>query len=541
MANKLELTWVGKDNKINIEPRILIENPNLSYGDIDTENILIHGDNLLSLKVLENKYAGKIKCIYIDPPYNTGSAFEHYDDNMEHSIWLGLMKERIELLRNLLRKDGIIWIQIDDGEMAYLKVLCDEIFGRNNFINTISIQVSPPNGVKINHAEKKILKEKEYILVYSKEREKISFNPEYIKVSSWDTHYNKYIEGDLNKIEECKVISINEILARNNLKPDINDKKFNDWLIENKDRIFQPVALNKIKNNAKYNKEYIVPIKEMPGYLSYKGRQVQLISNSIKNTNEGYKLARLVCDLWTDIGFNNLFQEGNGDFKAGKKPEKLLQRIINMSTKEGDIVLDSFLGSGTTSAVAQKMRRKWIGIEMGQHCYTHCIPRINSIIDNKDGRGITESENWQGGGGYKFYELAPSLINIDSFGEPIINKEYNAEMLATAVALHEGFKYNPSNEKFWKQSVGNENSYLYVTTRFVTKNDINKIKEEMNNSEYLVIACTAYDKEIDGIYKNIKIKKIPEMLLSKCEFGKDNYNLNIINPPEYEEEYEENE
>ncbi len=155
--------------------------------------------------------------------------------------------------------------------------------------------------------------------------------------------------------------------------------------------------------------------------------------------------------------------------------------------------------------------------------------------------GLVKIANGNGGSGYKFYELAPSLINIDSFGEPIINKEYNAEMLASAVALHEGFKYNPSKEQFWKQSVGNENSYLYVTTKFLAKNEINKIKEEIKDTEYLVIACTAYDKEIDGLYKNIKIKKIPEMLLSKCEFGKDNYNLNIINPPEYEEEFEDDE
>lgn len=540
MANKLELTWVGKDNKINIEPRILIEDKSKSYGD-NSDNILIHGDNLLALKALENNYSNKIKCIYIDPPYNTGSAFEHYDDNLEHSIWLNLMKYRLELLKELLSDDGLIWIQIDDGEMAYLKVLCDEIFGRNNFINSIAIKVSPPNGVKMQHAEKKILKEKEYILVYSKKRDCVKFNREYIKVDSWDSHYNKYIKGDLNNISSCKVLSMNDVLKENNLIADINNNQFNKWVYENKNRIFQPVGLAKIKDVEKYNKDYIVPIEENPGYFAYKGRQVQLIENSIKETNDGFVLARLVCDLWTDVAFNNLFQEGNGDFKAGKKPERLLKRIINMSTVEGDYVLDSFLGSGSTCAVAHKMNRKWIGIEMGNHCYTHCITRINDVINGKDTKGISELANWTGGGGYKFYEVAPSLINIDSFGEPVINKEYNAEMLASAVALHEGFKYNPSKEQFWKQSIGNEDSCLYVTTKFVTKNDINKIKEEMNDAEYLLIACTAYDKEIDGLYKNIKIKKIPEMLLSKCEFGKDNYNLNIINPPEYEEEYEEDE
>lgn len=539
MGNKLELTWVGKNKQEKIEPRMLLLDKEKSYGDEKTENMLIHGDNLLALKALVSEYSGNIKCVYIDPPYNTGSAFEHYDDNLEHSIWLNLMKYRLELLRELLSDDGLIWIQIDDGEMAYLKVLCDEIFGRNNFINSISIKVSPPNGVKMQHAEKKILKEKEYILVYSKKKECVKFNREYIKVDSWDSHYNKYIKGDLNNISSCKVLSINDVLKENHLIADINNDKFNKWIYENKNRVFQPVGLAKIKDVEKYNKDYIVPIEENPGYFAYKGRQVQLIENSIKETNDGFVLARLVCDLWTDVAFNNLFQEGNGDFKSGKKPEKLLKRIINMSTIEGDFVLDSFLGSGSTCAVAHKMNRKWIGIEMGDHCYSHCIPRINDVINGKDMKGISELVNWKGGGGYRFYEVAPTLIKKDAFGEPIINHEYNAEMLASAVALHEGFKYNPSKEKFWKQSKGNEKSYLYVTTKFLNREDIESIKTDMEDNEFLIIACTAYDKDIDGLYKNIKIKKIPEMLLAKCEFGKENYNLNIINPPEYKEEIED--
>ena len=543
MGNKLELTWVGKDKQEKIEPRILLLDKEKSYGDEKTENMLIHGDNLLALKSLvsNSKYLGNIKCIYIDPPYNTGSAFEHYDDNLEHSIWLNLMKYRLELLKELLSDEGLIWIQIDDGEMAYLKVLCDEIFGRNNFINSIAIKVSPPNGVKMQHAEKKILKEKEYILVYSKKRESVKFNREYIKVDTWDSHYNKYIKGDLNNISSCKVLSMKDVLKENNLIADINNNQFNKWVYKNRNRIFQPVGLAKIKDVEKYNKDYIVPIEEMPGYFAYRGRQVQLIENSIKETNEGFVLARLICDLWTDVAFNNLFQEGNGDFKAGKKPERLLKRIINMSTNEGDFVLDSFLGSGSTCAVAHKMNRKWIGIEMGDHCYSHCIPRLNDVINGKDMKGISELVNWKGGGGYKFYEMAPTLIKKDLFEEPIINPKYNAEMLASAVALHEGFKYNPSKEKFWKQSEGNEKSYLYVTTKFLNKEDIANIKNDMEDNEFLIIACTAYDKEIEGLYKNIKIKKIPEMLLSKCEFGKENYNLNIINPPKYEEEIEEDE
>ena len=251
-----------------------------------------------------------------------------------------------------------------------------------------------------------------------------------------------------------------------------------------------------------------------------------------------------MTNLWYDVdtttnATKHSQQLFNGNPFTNPKPENLVERVIQLATDEGDIVLDSFLGSGTTCAVAHKMNRKWIGIEMGEQAYDYCKVRMDKVINNQDNGGITKSQNWKGGGGYKFYELAPTLINVDKFGEPVINKEYNAEMLASAVALHEGFKYAPSAEQFWKQSKGNENSYLFVTTKFLSRNELQKIKEEMEENEYLVIACTSYDKEIEGLHKNIKIKKIPEMLLSKCEFGKENYNLNIINPPIYEEEIEE--
>ena len=165
---KLELTWVGKYEEEKLEPRILIEDKSKSYGESNTENMLIHGDNLLALKALENKYTGMIKCIYIDPPYNTGAAFEHYDDNLEHSIWLGIMKKRLEILRNLLAEDGTIWIQIDDEEQAYLKVLCDEIFGRSNFVNMISVNMKNVAGASGGGEDKRLKKNCEYILVYAK-------------------------------------------------------------------------------------------------------------------------------------------------------------------------------------------------------------------------------------------------------------------------------------------------------------------------------------------------------------------------------------
>ena len=224
------------------------------------------------------------------------------------------------------------------------------------------------------------------------------------------------------------------------------------------------------------------------------------------------------------------------------KPERLIERIIHIATNPGDLVLDSFLGSGTTAAVAHKMGRRYIGIEMGDHAYTHCKVRLDKVIAGEDQGGITKAQNWQGGGGYRFYELAPTLINEDAFGEAVINPDYDADALAAAVALHEGFTYHPSTDFFWKQAIGNENSYLFTTTRHLTAAYLDAIKGSMEEGEYLVIACRSYDRGLDRAYTNIAMKKIPQMLLDRCEFGKDDYSLNIVHPPVYEdEEVEDNE
>ena len=549
MSNRLELTWYKKYEQSNIEPRILIENKELSNIEKDarTENMLIHGDNLLAIKALENKFTSKIKCIYIDPPYNTGSAFEHYDDNVEHSIWLSLMKQRIEILKNLLKEDGVIYIQIDDVEMAYLKILCDEVFGRSNFITSISIKMSTPSGVKLSHREKKILKIKEHILVYAKNKDKAKFNPQYQLKKEWDSYYEWYVDKNGDDPNQWKVYPLKEILKSNGIEDtNINNKKFKEFYLKNADKIWQRGRntnipndiLEKSKNNWETVFEYQNGEDGEVQYC-YKGRRMAFLSKVIKEcTNNGYKvndLGTLICDFWDDISTAALFSEGKISFPNGKKPETLIQRVLDLSTDEGDYILDSFLGSGTTCAVAQKMNRKWIGIEMGDHCYTHCKERIDKVIEGNELSGITKALNWQGGGGYRFYEVAPTLINIDSFGEPIINPSYNADMLASAIALHEGFEYSPSLESFWKQSKANENSYLFVTTRHVTSNLLDSIIATMKEEEFLIIACTSFDSEIKNYSKNIILKKIPQMLLRKCDFGKENYNLNIINPPLYEE------
>lgn len=565
MSKKLELTWVDKDQEIKIEPRLLIENKAMSYkaeidslipGENSNDNILIHGDNLLALKTLEKGYAGQVKCIYIDPPYNTGAAFEHYDDNMEHSIWLNLMNSRLRILKNLLSDDGVIFVQIDDNEQAYLTVLMDEIFGRKNHVNTISVNMNSLSGVKMTHviAGKRFPAQKEYILLYKKGTKSPIIKVEKKHKLVWDKEYNLIIpelkEGQFASFDNLKDEEVNRVLQRMTLQS-ISDYSVkneivldDEWKWKNAYRIFgsksnRPLAKKmedssfsqtiRCYTNSNGDKRYF----RTDFNKSAKDPRIELVQAEAN-------AEVFLSDNWTDISNDGgVAQEGGVGFPKSKKPESLIERIIKCSTNPNDLVLDSFLGSGTTAAVAHKMNRRWIGIEMGDHAYTHCKVRLDKVIDGEDQGGITKAVGWQGGGGYKFYELAPTLINTDAFGEPVINKEYSPDMLTAAVALHEGFDYQPSDTLFWKQSLGSENSFLLVTTTHVNGTYIDGIKPTMQDNEYLVIACKSFDEGIDKAYKNIIIKKIPQMLLTKCEFGKENYDLNIINPPEYEDEEDE--
>ena len=220
------------------------------------------------------------------------------------------------------------------------------------------------------------------------------------------------------------------------------------------------------------------------------------------------------------------------------KPEKLIQRIINISTKPNDLVLDSFLGSGTTAAVAHKMGRRWIGVELGDHAYTHCAVRLQKVVDGTDQGGISKAQNWRGGGGFKFYELAPSLLKTDKFGNLVINKEYNADMLAAAMAKHEGFTYSPDTEVYWKQCKGAEKDFIFTTTQFLTVEALEQLHEQMGEDESLLICCMSFQSECRNRFPNITLKKIPQMLLGHCEFDHNDYSLNIVSFPEMEEEGE---
>ncbi len=554
---KLELTWVGKGEEPQLEPRILIENPEYSYGDKDSQNMIIHGDNLLALKALEQEYAGKVKCIYIDPPYNTGSAFEYYDDNVEHSIWLELMKQRLVILRTLLSKDGFICCHIDDSEGHYLKVLMDEVFGRDNYLNTFYIRVRYPD--KTLKQDMDFHKEIEQVHIYRKE---YGAKPNLKKVESNFDKYEYYFkEIDVGKEielggkrvivfekDQYKIIKAagtengrKEIWATGGiLDGNSSGRFFRDYLAGRYEDDGYGV-LYKIYGigDDKFDYRYFTGPQKIG---ATKGKYFQGVPMSQLNSLDNMK--SMPINNFYDLAgsFGNCRLEGGVDFRSGKKPEKLLNIILQHFSNEGDLVLDSFLGSGGTIAVAQKMKRRWIGIELGHHAYTHCYERLKRVCSGLDNSGVTVDVNWQGGGGFKFYELAPSLLNQDEYGNWIISKEYNPDMLAAAMAKQENFVYQPDSAVYWKQGKSSKKDFIFTTTQFVSGEMLDKLHNELAIDETLLICATSFAKGLETRYSNIKLRKIPLMLLGRCEFGKDDYSLNIINLPVVEDDNpEENE
>ena len=515
---RLELTWIGKGENPEVEPRILIHDPSKDYGDPDTRNMLIHGDNLLALKALEQEYSGKIKCIYIDPPYNTGSAFEQYDDNLEHSTWLQLMYARLLILKNLLAEDGSIWMSIDDDEGHYLKVLCDEIFGRDNFVNTL---IWHKKGTRSNDA-RWFSDNHDFILVYAKD--KATWKPALLPRPADSVKGYSNPDNDPRGVwasGPCHVKTPNP----KDIYP----------IVTPSGKTYMPPAGTSWRFSQARFAELVADNRI---WFGKNGGNVPRYKRFLTEVQDGF----VPTTIWfrEEVGDN---QEAKKEVKAFNsksvfatpKPERLLQRIIYLSTQPGDLVLDSFLGSGTTAAVAQKMNRKWIGIELGDHCYTHCKPRLDKVIDGEQG-GVSKELGWTGGGGYRFYELAPSLIKKDQYGNSVFSDEYNTDMLVAAVAKINGFTYEPDNDCFWKQGFSQDNSFIFVTTQYLTAAVLDGISSDLKPLERLLVCASAFDLGLDRRYDNITVRKIPESILDKCRYGVDNYNLNIVELPACDDE-----
>ncbi|NLY02141.1 MAG: site-specific DNA-methyltransferase [Rhodopirellula sp.] len=555
---RLELTWIGKENRPKLEPRVLVEDAEKSYhaarrvseNDI-FDNRLIFGDNLLALKALEQEFTGKIKCIYIDPPYNTGNAFEHYDDSVEHSLWLSLMRDRIEILRKLLRPDGFFCCHIDDSEGAYLKVMLDDLFGRAHYMTTLFVQVRYPE--KTLKQDMAFHKEIEQVHVYRKDYGAAPIQNS--KSSSFDKfiHYIRELSpgketviggkrtvifkpGQYEIVKgEGSADGLKEIWATGTiLDGNSSGRFFRDYLAgrAEKDGLGVLYRVDGIGDDRFDHRYFTGPRRSG----ATKGKYFQGVpASQLDNPDE---VARSPIENFYDYAsyFGNCRHEGGVEFRSGKKPEMLLNTVLKHFSGSGDWVLDSFAGSGTTGAVAHKMGRRWIMVELGEHCHTHIIPRMKKVIDGDQG-GISKAVNWKGGGGFRYYKVGPTLIVNDEWGNPVINPAFNAAMLAEAMCKLEGFQFDPNAEVYWQQGRSSEADFIYVTTQTMTKEMLTKLSDEVGPNRSLLICCSAFRCKVDQ-FENLTVKKIPKAVLKKCEWGHDDYSLEIKNlpapPPENE-------
>lgn len=528
---KLELTWVGKENRPRLEPRILLEDPEKSYhakhrvrDDDIFDNRLIFGDNLLALKALEQEFAGKVKCVYIDPPYNTGSAFEHYDDGLEHSIWLGLMRDRLEIISRLLKPDGHVFCQADDNEAHYLKVVMDEIFGRTNFItNFIWRKVDSPNDNKVA-----VTPDHEFVFCYARDLSQSNLkpkaDPELAKAyGQVDAEGRRFRDRLLKKNGASSLRTDRPSMYYGILGPDgeevfpvHDDGREARWSL-GKDAVIELLAQDKLiwKRRFVFDRERWVPYTRewAPDAPTRPHPTMWADLHSMRQAKAHQK------ELF---GAENVF--------STPKPENLIHRLLEFATNPGDLVLDSFAGSGTSGAVAHKMGRRWIMVELGEHCHTHIIPRLKKVIDGEDKGGVTEATGWQGGGGFRYFKLAPSLLEKDKWGREVISKAYNAEMLAEALCKIEGFTYAPSDSVYWQHGTSTERDFIYVTTQTLSPEQLDALSEEVGEGRTLLVLCAAFRGNTVA-WPNLTVKKIPNHIRERCEWGHDDYSLNVENLP----------
>ena len=524
---KLELTWVGKEKRPRLEPRILIEECAKSYHaatrlDVNDmfENKLIHGDNLLALKALESDYTGRIKCVFIDPPYNTGSAFTHYDDGLEHSIWLGLMRDRLEIIHRLLSDDGSLWITIDDNEAHYLKIVCDEIFGRSNFVSSFAWEKDQGR-----RGDTDVSSAHDHVLLFAKDRDvwrKVrNLLP---RTADQESRYRnpdgdprgRWLQGD-----------------NGTAKSGSEGARFPITLPSG--RVVTPPS----GNYWRFSRENFENARaEGRVHFGNKGDSMPVIKRYLTDVQQG-----VVPRTWWPADEAGTNQSAKRDHLrkllpdiepfSTPKPEQLIRLILQISTNPGDLVLDSFAGSGTTGAVCQKMYRRWIMVELQDSCVTHILPRLRKVIDGADDGGVTGETGWKGGGGFRFYQLAPSLLERDRWGREVISKAYNAEMLAQALCKLEGFAYAPSLDSYWEHGHSSERDFIYVTTQSLGPDELAALNEEVGDGRSLLVLCSSYRGNSE-LWPNLTVRKIPNHVRARCEWGHDDYSLNVANLPQAE-------
>jgi len=527
---KLELTWIGKEVRPRLEPRILLEDTEKSYHaahrvtDNDLfDNILIHGDNLLALKALEQEFTGKIKCICIDPPYNTGSAFEHYDDGIEHSLWLSLMRDRLELLRQLLREDGSIWITLDDNEIHYAKVMADEVFGRVNFVADVTWEKADSPRMDAQFFSTR----HDHILVFAKNKAVYKLNKLLTNDEGPAPHYDK-VDGNGRPYYLKPLRAMGGDDSRS-ARPTLFFP-----LIAPDESIVFPMRKDGTEGRWRWSEERTKADLHLIEWV--RGRGGWTPYYRIYGDVEAYRPPETIW-THTEVGSNRTSKaEIKALFEGAKafdtpKPERLIHRIIELATSPGDWVLDSFAGSGTTGAVAHKMGRRWIMVELGEHCHTHILPRLRKVIDGEDKGGVTAATGWKGGGGFRYYHLAPSLLEKDRWGQWVINSKYNAAMLTEALCKIEGFTYAPSDTVYWQHGQSTERDFIYVTTQNLSPDQLQELSDDVGTDRTLLVLCSAFRGDADH-WENLTVRKIPRHILNRCEWGHDDYSLQVQNLPQ---------
>ena len=518
--------WVQKNDIRVAEPRILRFAKD--FGDKTSNNMLIKGDNLLVLRSLVEMFKGrpdkeKVKCIYIDPPFNTGAAFDKYDDNLEHSEWLTMMRDRLFLLRKLLKKDGIIFVHLDTSEMAYARVLMDEIFGRINYLNTICLTTNDPSGFKATGG--KIFSTANYLLVYTRERAKKSLNKVFIE-KVYDTAYNKVLTNKTQDFRKWKWRNIADVVSEKlgyknsrEAKQKVGENFASEiakYALENASNVFRTAAIGggalkkRIatieKSKVTRDKVFVHPGEDVPDFYILNGEGMVFYEKRLIEIDEQKVPGELITDVWTDISWTGIASEGDVKFKNGKKPELLIKRVLELATEQGDLVFDSFAGSGTTGAVAHKMGRRWLMVEMGRQAEELIIPRMQRVMSGKDQTGISKDVNWKGDGGFKYYQLGESVIN-----EQDMNWALKAEEMAEAVFLH--FQYRPIKAEWLEK----ENMYLgkHQSARY-------HFSLSFASREIKTITADLYEKIVAGldkekfkhltIFTNVAVSVPPEAL-----------------------------
>lgn len=554
---KLELRWPHKHGRLLyehtdkgavprfvegclVEPRILVDvaqrGTELGKDWDEESNLLIKGDNLVALETLAKYYKGKVKLVYIDPPFNTQQAFDDYEDGLEHSIWLTMMRDRLELLRDLLSTDGSLWCEIDDSEVGYLNVLLDEVFGRPNRIATVTIKRSAGTGHKaINPGPVNVT---DFLFAYAKDRPKWKYIPQLVLRDDYDKQYSKWIPNVTEPAHNWRFENLPDVFARHKgfadakagrrmMSAAVFMKEMQQFALWNALQVVR-FALPNYSGVSKAAQELIdvsrkdktrvfkLEREEHSIMYFYGGDRILFLSDKVQlnggDEDEVPSIAERLTNFWDDIPWQGIAKEGGVKFPKNKKPERLIQRVIASASDRGDLVLDSFAGSGTTGAVAHKMRRRWIMVELGDHAESHAMKRLSDVVAGTDLSGVTKSEAWLGGGGFRFMTIGEPLYSLDpDLDLFVLNPKYTNGPLVTAVCLREGFR--PTGDKTLHGQAGGT-TFAHVTEQYLTADYLEAIQMLVPEGAALTVFCLHHAANL-GRRDRVTIRRISTELRSR--------------------------